>query len=223
MIISIVKMKLKLSKPFHNKHAKGEYDKKLPKVFVIGHNKTATRSIDLLFKLSNYRALHWDKNNLTKTIRSNFKSNLPLLTYIDDYHCYSDMEIPGEFYAYELFPLFDLQYPNSLFIYNKRQVSDWITSRKNHGTYANDYQKKFNSRNHKKLMTIKEVEQHWKQFFENHEKRILTYFKGKDNLFQLDIESKQSQQDLIQHLRNTGFKIKESLKLLPITGVTAKT
>lgn len=214
---------MKLSKPFDKKHNLGLYDKKLPKVFVIGHNKTATRSIDLLFKLSNYRALHWDKENLAKTIRSNFKSNLPLLTYIDDYHCYSDMEISGEFYAYELFPLLDLQYPNSLFIYNKRNVSKWINSRKNHGTYANAYQKKFNSRNPKKLRTIEEVEQHWKQFFANHEKNILTYFKDKDNLIQVDIDSEQSQQDLILHLRNTGFKIEESLKLLPITGVTAKT
>ena len=76
------------------------YDSNLPKVFVIGHNKTATRAIDLLFKLSNYRSLHWGENKLAMIIASNLKSNLPLLTFIDDYQCYSDMEIVGEFYAY---------------------------------------------------------------------------------------------------------------------------
>ena len=88
---------MELSKPFAAEHGHGKYDKNLPKVFVIGHNKTATRSIDALFKLSNYRSIHWDMNNLASTIRSNLKSNLPLLTYINDYHCYSDMEIVGSF------------------------------------------------------------------------------------------------------------------------------
>ena len=132
------------------------------------------------------------------------------------------MEIVGEFYAYELFPLFDLQYPGSIFIYNKRNTEDWIKSRLNHDAYANMYQKKFNSRNPKKLITVKDIEQHWRQFHETHEKRVLKYFENKHNLIQVNIDSTQSQQDLILRLKKEGFKIKDSLKTLPVVGVTKK-
>ena len=208
------------SKKSHQSRPKGIYDNNLSKVFVIGHNKIATRSIDYLFKLSGYRAAHWEYNKLAMIIASNLKSNLPLLSYIDDYHCYSDMEIAGEFYAYELFPLFDLQYPGSLFIYNSRNVEDWIKSRLNHGNYVHQYRERFNSRNPKKLATKREVVQHWKQFYGAHEKRVLEYFKNRSNLIQLNIDSIQSQQDFITRLSKEGFKIKDSLKTLPVVGVT---
>ena len=211
-----------LSTPKDEKHAGGIYKKDLPYVFVIGHNKIATRSIDLMFKMSGYRALHWDKGSLAGTIKKNMQSNLPLLTHIDDYHCYSDMENVGSFYAYELFPLFDLQYPNSLFIYNHRPVSAWIESRKNHRKYLKVYRKKFNSRNNLKLSSKKKVEEHWRSFFERHEKRVFDYFKGKSNLIVVDIESSESQSNLLSRLSNAGFKIDDSLTSLPVAGVTKK-
>lgn len=209
----------------HGSHPERIYDINLPKVFVIGHNKTATRSIHQLFQSSGYRAVHWGHDKLAFIIASNLKSNLPLLTYIDNYHCYSDMEIAGEFYAYELFPLFDLQYPGSLFIYNSRNIDDWIKSRLNHKIlnhedYGDIYKERFNSRNNKKLTSIKEVEQHWRRFYGAHEKRVLEYFKNKSNLIQLNIDSIQSQQDLVIRLSEEGFKIKDSLKTLPVIGVS---
>ena len=212
------KEKTDLSRQFEEFHNQGKYYKNLPKVFVIGHNKTATKAIDCIFKLSNYRAVHWAKGRLAGIIFLNLKSNLPLLTHIDDYHCYSDMEMVGEFYAYELFPLFDLQYPGSLFVYNKRNTEDWIKSRLNHLDYTEQYQARFNSKNFKKLTTIDEVKQHWKDFHARHERRVLKYFEQKNNLIQLDIESLQSQRDFIQRLSKEGFKINDSLKTLPIVG-----
>ena len=43
------------------------------------------------------------------------------------------MELCSEFYAYRLFPLLDLQYLDSCFNYNTRDVSRWVDeSRMNH-------------------------------------------------------------------------------------------
>ena len=42
------------------------------------------------------------------------------------------MELCGEFYAYCLLPLLDLQYLGSCFICNTRDVSSWEDSRINH-------------------------------------------------------------------------------------------
>ena len=55
------KEKADLSRQFEEFHNQGKYYKNLPKVFVIGHNKTATKAIDCIFKLSNYRSVHWEK------------------------------------------------------------------------------------------------------------------------------------------------------------------
>ena len=47
----------------------------------------------------------------------------PLLDGVDQCCGYTDMELCGEFYAYRLFPLLDLQYPEPCFIYNTRDVN----------------------------------------------------------------------------------------------------
>ena len=51
---------------------------------------------------------------------------------MDGYCGYTDKEFCGEFYAYRLFPLLDLQYSGSCFIYNTRDVSRWVDPRINH-------------------------------------------------------------------------------------------
>ena len=39
---------------------------------------------------------------------------------------YTDMELCGEFYVKWLFLLLDVQYPESCFAYNTRDVSRWV-------------------------------------------------------------------------------------------------
>ena len=185
----------------------------LPKVFVIGHNKAGTRSIHKLFKINNYKSLHWEKGKVARIIRSNLNSTLPLLSGIDGYHCYSDMELNGVFYAYTLFPQIDLQYANSIFIYNKRNVDEWIASRLKHGKYISVYKERFNSRAKGKLASENEVINHWKDFFWRHEEMIYGYFRNKDNLITLDLGSKESEDLLLCRLINSGFKFDKSCEL----------
>ena len=51
------------------------------------------------------------------------------------------MKLCGELYACRLFPLFDLQYLGSCFVYNVRDVNRWVESRLYHrnGRYARTY------------------------------------------------------------------------------------
>ena len=93
------------------------------RIFLIGHNKCGTRSFNKLLNKNGYSSIHYDKGRLAKRIQTNFIFSRPLLDGVDQYCGYTDMELCGEFYAYRLFPLLDLQYPGSCFIYNTRDVS----------------------------------------------------------------------------------------------------
>ena len=80
------------------------------KIFVIGFNKTATRSLHNLFVKNNltsqHTGSHWD---------------------LDSYQCFSDN---GNF---KNFKDLDEKYPNSIFILNTRKLNKWVISRFKHG------------------------------------------------------------------------------------------
>ena len=40
----------------------------LPYIFIIGFNKTATRSLDYFFKRNGFPGIHWDYGNLALTM-----------------------------------------------------------------------------------------------------------------------------------------------------------
>ena len=88
-----------------------------------------------------YSSIHYDQGRLARRIQAKFTFSKSLLDGVDGYCGYAVMELCGEFYAYRLFPLLDVQYPGSCFIYNTRDVSRWVDSRMNHhkGEYAPAY------------------------------------------------------------------------------------
>ena len=108
----------------------------LPKVFVIGHHKIATRSIHQLFKVDGYKSIHWKGGRIAETMLKNMRMSQPLLKGIESASVYSDMEYlhdDGEFfYGHRLFPILDLQYPGSIFIFNTRNLDSWIKSQLAH-------------------------------------------------------------------------------------------
>lgn len=187
------------------------YSNHLPKLFQIGHNKTATRSIFDIFISNGYRAFHWEKGNLAKKIFDNFVSDLPLLDSIEDAHLYSDLESERLFYSYKLFPQLDLEYPGSYFIYNSRDVNAWIKSRLKHahGEYAKECLQNL-VRKGVELSSVEDLAEHWKSGFIKHEKNLRKYFENKNNLIEVDIDSDESKQLFVEKLINLGFEIKES-------------
>ena len=199
----------------------------LPKVFVIGHHKIATRSIHRLFRIDGYRAIHWKGGRIADTMLKNLRTSQPLLTGIDKSNVYSDMEClhkNGEFfYGHRLFPILDLQYPGSLFIFNTRNLESWIKSQlahksKKHGPYVRRVRKGLNALNPDRQITTEDVIEMWRKTWHQHENEVNKYFSGKSNLIKVNIENPESKKLLIHSLKQHGYQLTSDD--LPYVGAT---
>ena len=99
------------------------------------------RTVYKLLHKNGYSSIRYDKGCLARRIPANVIFSKPLLDGVDGYCGRMDMELCGEFYAYRLFPLLDLQYQGSCFNFNTRDVSCWVDARMNHrkDKYARAY------------------------------------------------------------------------------------
>ena len=199
----------------------------LPKVFVIGHHKIATRSIHRLFRIDGYRAIHWKGGRIADTMLKNLRTSQPLLTGIDKSNVYSDMEClhkNGEFfYGHRLFPILDLQYPGSLFIFNTRNLESWIKSQlahksKKYGSYVRRISKGLSALNPDRQITTEDVIEMWRKTWHQHEEEVNKYFSGKSNLLRVNIEDQDSKRLLIHSLKQHGYQLTSDD--LPYVGAT---
>lgn len=191
---------------------KTNYYPSLPKLFVVGHNKTGTSSIHDLFINNGYKSYHWELGILSQKIKQNFSSNSKLLRGIDDAHLYSDItQDDGYFSAYNLFPQLDLQYPGSYFIYNYRNLDEWLISRTKHGKsqYLENCIHKLNTNHNFNLNSFEDIQNHWRDYFLRHEAMVKKYFENKNNLIILNINDDKSKRDFCSKLRQIGFAIKD--------------
>lgn len=161
----------------YNSH-KESYTQPINKIFQIGFNKCGTRTIHNFFSRHGIKSAHWENNKLADTIHKNYYSNLPLLTGIDKYKVYTDMEnVHTQIYAHILYyKELDQQYPNSKFILNIRDRDKWIKSRLNHssGKYLRITMNYHN-------YTEEQVIDMWINDWENHIRDIKDYFKDRPN------------------------------------------
>ena len=67
------------------------------RIFLIGHNKCGTRSINKLLKKNGYSLMYDDKGRLAKRIQANFIFPRPLLDGVYQYCGYADIEVVGSF------------------------------------------------------------------------------------------------------------------------------
>ncbi len=199
----------------------------LPKVFVIGHHKIATRSIHRLFRIDGYRAIHWKGGRIADTMLKNLRTSQPLLTGIDKSNVYSDMEClhkNGEFfYGHRLFPILDLQYPGSLFIFNTRNLESWIKSQlahksKKYGSYVRRISKGLSALNPDRQITTEDVIEMWRKTWHQHEEEVNKYFSDKSNLLRVNIEDQDSKRLLIHSLKQHGYQLTSDD--LPYVGAT---
>ena len=188
------------------------------RIFLIGHNKCGTRSFHKLLRKNGYSSIHYDKGRLARRIQANFTFSKPLLDGVDGYCGYTDMELCGEFYAYRLFPLLDLQYPGSCFIYNTRDVSRWVDSRMNHrkGKYARAYLDRMRRAFDDPSLTLEDLRQHWEEAWQRHDLDLKRYFAGRSNFFAFNISMPSEQAALCRFLRRRGYRIRG--KVLPHAG-----
>lgn len=176
--------------------------KKINKIFQIGFNKTGTFSIHSLF--NNYAKLssiHWDNGNLAKTIHNNIQTGkkLPLDDY-NNYTVYTDMECFIEennklfhiMVAKEYFDILDVNYPNSLFIFNTRPIDKWIKSRLNHKFFYNNKETKYVDTMKKVtgLSSLQKIKNFWIEEYNNHLFSVTEYFSREpQKLLIYDIEN----------------------------------
>ena len=123
------------------------------KIFIVGFPKAGTSSIQNALKNANISSVHWARYNLPSHLRhlghiNRFghpaasvgvlidwakKDNQPLLTYLNDYDAFTQMDISlnkklNFWPQLTDIPLLDKQYPNSKFVFNTRPIKKWISS-----------------------------------------------------------------------------------------------
>jgi len=174
------------------------------KIFIIGFNKTGTKTLDTYFKKNKIPSIHWAKGQLAQQIKHNHEKGIELLINYKRFIVFSDMEDFSNLnYAHvTYFKELDKTYPDSKFILNIRDVDNWIESRNNHsrGRYLKILCQKLN-------LTKQELNQKWKDDFYNHKKNVITYFSDKPNkllIYDIEKDSPQKINDFFpEHQLNT--------------------
>lgn len=167
------------------------------KIFIIGFNKTATRSLHNFFLNNGLKSIHWDNNNLVKIFENNIKNNNKLLTNgktinksvnsdcnYEDAIVFSDMTNASlNKDAKDYYQLLDSDYPNSKFILNIRDVNKWIKSRINHPGFLKK-QMNYHKCSKEEIIII------WRNMYEKYILEVMEYFKDRNNdLCIFDIEN----------------------------------
>jgi hypothetical protein len=108
-----------------------------PYVFLVGFNKTGTRSYQHFFASNNISCVHHDNGKLALAMLNNMFAGRKILAGYDQrFRAYSDMTYLNhniELNAQIYFRILDRDYPGSYFIYNTRPMEDWLASRERHG------------------------------------------------------------------------------------------
>ena len=200
----------------------------IPRIFVVGHNKTGTRSLHDFFLSNKIPSIHWDRGRIALRMQNNFLHGRPLLAGYESYVAFSDMEaVHWGFwknsrkllYAYrDYFPHLDLQYPGALFLFNTRSVTDWIESRTTHwkGSYAETCRKLYAERLGNVHYSLDDLRTQWHTDFFSHQQAIRSHFGGSDRFREVDITSPEAGETIARFLERHGFSITN--RVLPKVG-----
>jgi hypothetical protein len=208
------------------------------RVFIVGHNKTGTRSIHQFLSRNRFRGVHWDNGRLAESMARNLTRGRPLLESYDRYVVFSDMESvawgdygprptgpvapPGRLiYAYRWFRLVDRQEPGSLFIYNTRPLDDWLGSRLAHeeGRYAEACRAALAWRSRDPGFSLDDLRAHWSDEFHAHARLLREYFGDSPRLLEIDITSADAGERLAEFLERHGHVIRS--RSMPHLGARA--
>tara|TARA_B110000208_G_scaffold191914_1_gene260923 strand:+ start:6610 stop:7158 length:549 start_codon:yes stop_codon:yes gene_type:complete len=146
------------------------------RIFIIGFNRTGTRSLDNFFSKNGLKSVHWDQGRLARKIKRTFNEGKSLLKDYSDYLVFSDMEDYKRLnYAHiDYYKELYKQYPNSKFILNIRDMENWIESRNNHlkGWYVIELCRIIGCNK-------EELNRRWRKEFIEHCKDVIFFFKNK--------------------------------------------
>ncbi|CAO1665032.1 sulfotransferase [Salinicola sp. NYA28a] len=159
------------------------------KIFVIGFNKTATRSFHDFFVKNGLKGVHWKDGDLAIDIAKNISSFQDPISGYEEFDVFSDIECVTRkdkpcIEGYKYFKSFFQWHPESKFILNTRNIEDWLKSRERHagGLYLDWY------KYHYALDKEKVLEQ-WRLDYYHHHFQVLDFFKDKPaSLLTYDID-----------------------------------
>lgn len=160
----------------------------LPKIFLIGFNRCGTKSFHHFFEANGISSVHCAggerKDNIACTLSKRLWTSNPLGRF-SAYRAVSDMIYVGDnchIEANAFFRELDHRYPDSYFIFNDRNLDDWIRSRYK---FKNGY---FAQRQSTYLgIATEELGAYWTRAYHAHRAAVEAYFAGRGNLLHFDI------------------------------------
>jgi len=160
------------------------------RVFQIGFNKCGTSSIWKRLQELGLRSCHLrteDRRNVTLVMQSNLAEGRNILSGLEEYDGFTDLEYQSEdtfVEGYRLFREIKAQVPDSRFILNLRDRQKWIASRLDHndGAYAAALMKVHG------LQDKAQLTRKWEHDWDTHVAEVTDFFLGEDCLLVFDIE-----------------------------------
>lgn len=196
------------------------------RIFLVGHNKSGSRSLHHFFMANGLRSVHFDQGRLAVTMDRNRMLGRPLLEGYERFEAFGDMEsihhgehcpyrssiasVPGRIlHAYLWFELLDLQYPDSLFVYNTRPMADWLESRLQHasGFYAESYRHLLCLNLGKDDLSLSELRLHWAKDLRRHEHNLRSYFGDSKRFIELNLSDHNFGDHLAEFLEGHAYAI----------------
>ncbi|WP_420568449.1 sulfotransferase [Thalassovita sp.] len=172
------------------------------KVFQVGFNKCATRSLAQFFEDNGYAAAHYLGGRLARNIRnSKAAGTLPLERWSDTV-LFSDMELVTEdalIESYKDFAFLDQCFPDAHFILNTRRVEAWLLSRLRHenGDYLKRYMAAYGDDNPLHAL------QRWQEDWNVHHQAVRMHFADcPDRFLEFDIDNDDPEK-IVAHFRGT--------------------
>jgi hypothetical protein len=171
------------------------------KVFQIGFNRCGTLSLCDFFAQNGHKSVHWDNQKWDINFIKNHTEGNLLCYGFDDVVLWSDIK-----FVQRQFQVFAEQYPNSKFIYNIRNIDDWLESRENWYS-SRPY---FSNLDFGHILNNKiDIIQYWKSEWFYHKKVVEEYFVGdKSNrllVYNIDTDSSDKIVNFLPELEFTNL------------------
>lgn len=156
-------------------------------VFGIGLNKTGSSSLHRAMELLGYNSVHYIYNDkiLKDIVADNISNKKNIFDGIKNIDCYFDylpwISHRSEFPLNHLYKTIDKQYPNSLFIYNTRNINDWLESRYRHIERVTNADLSVLSKQHPHNIYFNRDKQAWTEEYIDLDLGIKEYFFDRPN------------------------------------------
>lgn len=166
------------------------------KIFQIGFNKCGTTSLAQFFAGNGIRTAHYARGQLARRLYLNLNSGLPVLSGLEKFTAFTDMEDPHEnIFGHRHFKEIYAEYPGAYYILNTRNKINWLNSRFHHrsGLLVKIMKNKFE-------LSDKEIVRYWSLEWDLHHAQVLRFFQDRGNFLLYNVEA-DSPEKLVKFLQ----------------------